>query len=107
MKIEQKPSIQDYTREELSQLIKPTFRAKQLYSWLYHKYVTSFDEMKNLPQSLKDELSKNYRISPLKIIRKEKSIDGSIKYLFQRDDGNTIESVLLLMKKSSSMKMVA
>ncbi len=99
MKTEQKPCIQDYTREELSQLIKPSFRAKQVYSWLYHKYVTSFDEMKNLPQALKDELSEKYRIEPLKIVRKESSKDGSIKYLFQRDDGNTVESVLLLMKK--------
>lgn len=94
-----KPSIQDYTREELSELIKPSFRAKQIYSWLYHKYVTSFDEMKNLPKVLKDELKERYRVEPLKIVRREKSRDGSIKYLFQRDDGNTIEAVLLLMKK--------
>ena len=99
MKTEKKPSIQDYTREELSQLIKPAFRAKQVYSWLYHKYVTSFDEMKNLPQSLKEELKEKYRIEPLKMIRKEKSRDGSTKYLFELEDGNTVETVLLLMKK--------
>ena len=99
MKIEQKPSIQDYTREELSQLIRPSFRAKQVYSWLYHKYVTSFDEMKNLPKALKEELKEKYQIELLKIIRKEQSRDGSIKYLFQRHDGNTVEAVLLLMKK--------
>ena len=56
MRTEPKQSIQDFTREELSSLIKPSFRAKQVYSWLYHKYVNSFDEMKNLPQALKDEL---------------------------------------------------
>jgi len=94
-----KPSIQDYTREELSSLIRPAFRAKQVYSWLYHKYVESFSEMKNLPKSLQEELSSTYRITPLKIVRKEQSRDGSIKYLFELEDGNTVEAVLLLMKK--------
>jgi len=94
-----KPNIQDYTREELSKLIKPSFRAKQIYSWLYHKYVSSFDEMKNLPKVLKEELSDNYKIDLLKIIKVEDSVDGSRKYLFELDDGNTVEAVLLLMKK--------
>ena len=94
-----KPCIQDFTREELSKLIKPAFRAKQIYSWVYHKYVTSFDDMKNLPQSLKEELKANYRIKPLQIIKVEDSLDGSRKYLFEMADGNTVESVLLLMKK--------
>ena len=94
-----KPSIQDYTREELSELIKPSFRAKQVYSWLYHKYVSSFEEMKNLPKALKEELSEKYRIDLLKIIKVEDSIDGSRKYLFEMHDGNTVEAVLLLMKK--------
>jgi len=95
---DKKISIQDFTREELSQRIKPSFRAKQVYSWLYHKYVNDFDEMKNLPQALKESLAKEYRISILKIVRKEQSRDGSIKYLFELEDGNTVEAVLLLMK---------
>jgi len=94
-----KKNIQDYTREELSKLIKPSFRAKQIYSWLYHKYVTSFDEMKNLPKAMKEELKDNYRIDLLKIVKVENSVDGSRKYLFELDDGNTVEAVLLLMKK--------
>ena len=94
-----KKNIQNYTREELSKLIKPSFRAKQIYSWLYHKYVISFDEMKNLPKAMKEDLKDNYRIDLLKIIKVEDSIDGSRKYLFELDDGNTVEAVLLLMKK--------
>ncbi len=94
-----KQSIQDFTQEELSKEIRPSFRVKQIYSWLYHKYVTSFDEMKNLPKSLKDELKENYRIELLKIVKIEDSIDGSRKYLFELEDGNTVEAVLLLMKK--------
>ena len=55
--------------------------------------------MKNLTKVLKEELSDNYKIDLLKIIKVEDSIDGSRKYLFELDDGNTVEAVLLLMKK--------
>jgi 23S rRNA (adenine2503-C2)-methyltransferase len=94
-----KPAIQDFTREELSNLVKPSFRAKQIYSWVYHKYIDSFDEMKNIPKSLRDELKENYEINLLKIIKIEDSLDGSRKYLFELNDGNRVEAVLLLMKK--------
>ncbi|PHR73371.1 MAG: 23S rRNA (adenine(2503)-C(2))-methyltransferase RlmN [Arcobacter sp.] len=93
-------SIYDYTLEELKEEVKPSFRAKQIYDWIYKKYVTSYDEMKNIPQDLKDNLmSNNYDISILEQVRKEESSDGSIKYLFKLRDGHTIEAVLLLMKK--------
>jgi 23S rRNA (adenine2503-C2)-methyltransferase len=93
-----KQFIQDFTLDELSQKIKPSFRAKQIYSWLYTKYATSFDEMKNLPKELKASLKDEYEIEPLKLLTKQESRDGSIKYLFELYDGHTVETVLLLMK---------
>ena len=39
-----KNSIYDYTLKELQERLKPSFRAKQVYNWLYKKYVTDFDE---------------------------------------------------------------
>ena len=99
-----KQNIQDYTVEELATLIKPPFRAKQIYSWLYHKYVKSFNEMQNLPKSLRDDLAKSFEIEPLKIIKVESSLDGSRKYLFELKDGNRVEAVLLLMKKEQYYK---
>lgn len=92
-------SIYNYTLDELKEVLKPSFRAKQVYNWLYKKYVTQFDEMKNLPNDLKTNLKENFKASELKILKKEISKDGSIKYLFQLADGHTIETVLLLMKK--------
>lgn len=92
-------SIYDYTLDELKEVLKPSFRAKQVYNWLYKKYVTQFDDMKNLPNDLKTNLKENFKASELKILKKEISKDGSIKYLFQLADGHTIETVLLLMKK--------
>jgi 23S rRNA (adenine2503-C2)-methyltransferase len=92
-------SIYDYTLDELKDKLKPSFRAKQVYNWIYKKYVSSYDEMKNIPKELKELLGNEYAIDILKIVKKEQSNDGSIKYLFQLHDGHTIEAVLLLMKK--------
>ncbi len=94
-----KTNILDYTKEDLAAIIKPSFRAKQIYEWIYKKHVNSFDEMKNLPKDLKEELKANYNFMPLKISTIEESRDGSKKYLFTLNDGLTMESVLLPMKK--------
>ncbi len=94
-----KKNLLDLSKEELSAVIKPSFRAKQIYQWIYHKYVNSFDEMKNIPKEMREELDKTYSISPLKIVKVESSSDGSKKYLFSLNDGYTVESVLLPMKK--------
>ncbi|MCD6433539.1 MAG: 23S rRNA (adenine(2503)-C(2))-methyltransferase RlmN [Sulfurimonas sp.] len=93
-----KPSLMDYTQKELATLIKPSFRAKQIYGWLYHQYVSSFDEMKNIPKALKEELAEKFVVNPLTIVNKEISIDGTIKYLLQMQDGKTMEAVWLKMK---------
>ena len=95
-----KPSLLDFTQKELTELVKPSFRAQQIFGWLYHQYAQSFDEMKNIPKSLKDELSQTYIVNPMKIVRKEESSDGTIKYLFELQDGKTVEAVWLKMKET-------
>jgi 23S rRNA (adenine2503-C2)-methyltransferase len=93
-----KQLIYDFTKDELSELIKPPFRAKQIYNWLYTKYVSGFDDMKNLPKDMKQNLKDNHSINNINIIKKEMSSDGSIKYLFELHDKHTVEAVLLKMK---------
>ena len=93
-----KKIIQDFTKDELTSMIKPSFRAKQIYSWVYHKYVADFDEMKNLPKEMREKLKGEFILAPLKILTKQQSSDGSIKYLFGLHDGHTVEVVLLLMR---------
>jgi len=95
-----KPSILDFTREELSQQIKPAFRAKQIYNWVYTKYADDFDSMANLPKAMREELSERFTLCPLKLLTKQVSVDGSIKYLFELHDGHTVEVVLLLMREA-------
>lgn len=55
--------------------------------------------MKNIPKDLKEELNKNFPIDIAKIVRIEKSSDGTKKYLFEFRDGHTAEAVLLLMRE--------
>ena len=102
MNTQLKPSLYDFTRNELKEKVKPSFRAKQIYGWLYHQYAQSFEEMKNIPKNLKEELGQKYLVNPMKIVRKEESSDGTIKYLFELQDGKTVEAVWLKMKDDQS-----
>ena len=85
--------------EELEEFIislgEPKFRANQVYSWIY-KGVRSFDEMRNIPQSLKDKLSANACLNGLNLLRKQvSSVDGTTKYLWELSDGNAVETVVM------------
>ncbi|MEA2072496.1 MAG: 23S rRNA (adenine(2503)-C(2))-methyltransferase RlmN [Campylobacterota bacterium] len=95
---ELKPSLLDYTQKELTELIQPKFRVKQIYGWLYHQYASSYDDMKNIPKALREELAQKYLVNPLSIAKKEESSDGTIKYLLELQDGKTMEAVWLKMK---------
>ena len=92
-------NLKSMTQPEIGMVLKelgqPAFRAKQVYTWL-HKGVRSYDEMTNLPKSLRDVLSEKYPIHPPKVVRKQESArDGTIKYLWQLQDGNCVETVLM------------
>jgi len=91
-------NIYSYSLKHLEQDLKPAFRAKQVYNWLYKKYSSDFDDMKNLGSNVTAMLKAEYDISILKEINKQKSKDGSIKYLFELRDGKTIEAVFLKMR---------
>ncbi len=94
-----KPSILDFTLDELKTKVKPSFRAKQIYNWIYVQNVDTFSDMKNIPKDLVATLEANYLLNPLEIVRVEESSDGSKKYLFKCQDTYTMEAVLLPMKK--------
>ena len=99
--------IKSMNMEELKELMvqigeKP-FRAKQIYGWLHEHLVTSYDEMANIPKSLKEKL-KDYPITALEELDVQTSkVDGTRKYLFRLSDGNMIESVLMRYKYGNSV----
>ena len=92
-------NLKNLTQPELADILKqlgqPAFRAKQVYTWL-HKGVRSYDEMTNLPKTLRDALAQEYPIHAPQVVRKQESQkDGTIKYLWKLSDGNCVETVLM------------
>jgi 23S rRNA (adenine2503-C2)-methyltransferase len=72
------------------------FRARQLMLWLYHKQATNFDEMTDISKAFRAGLIEKAYISQPKLVTKTNSfIDDTVKYLFELQDGNRIESVLM------------
>lgn len=69
------------------------YRVHQIFTWIYHRGVKNFDLMTNLSKSLRQRLSENFHTSLPRIVKKNSSRDATIKYLFELDDGATIESV--------------
>ena len=81
--------------EAIQALGQPAFRGKQVFTWL-HKGAVSFDEMTNLPKSLRDRMKEEFFLTAPWVARKQTSrLDGTIKYLWELADGNCIESVLM------------
>ena len=81
----------------ISKSFKP-FRAKQIFHWIWNKSVHSFDQMKNLPESLLEFLKQNFIINYIKVHRMQKSSDGTIKNAIQLFDGFIVECVLIPTK---------
>lgn len=82
-------------KEFFLKLGQPSYRAEQLFSWM-HRGISSFDEMSNLPLSLRKLLGENAYLTTLTIKKKLVSqLDGTTKYLFELNDGECIESVMM------------
>jgi 23S rRNA (adenine2503-C2)-methyltransferase len=94
-----KPSIYGLTFDELSQWLvehgQRKFRAQQVWDWLYRKRVKHFADMNNVNQECIRLLEEHFTIQPLKLAVKQESKDGTIKFLFELEDGNVIETVLM------------
>ena len=79
----------------MERLHKP-FRAKQVFSWIYQKEATTFEQMSDLSKDLRATLEKEFVLDELKFVEKQVSYDGTIKYLFALHDGHLIEAVLMI-----------
>ena len=99
--------IKSMNLEELTEYIhnmgEKKYRAKQIYQWIHQKQVKSFDQMENLPKSLREKLKSEAVLTLLSQVEVQVSkIDGTRKYLFMLDDGHVIESVLMRYKHGNS-----
>ncbi len=96
-------NLQELT-EEIKSLGEPAFRAKQLYEWMHKKLARNYDEMTNIPKSLKEKCKEHFFYACVSQERVQISqIDGTQKFLFGLHDGNFIESVLMKYKFGNSV----
>jgi 23S rRNA (adenine2503-C2)-methyltransferase len=72
-----------------------SFRAKQVYEWLWKKSATTFEQMTNLSAQQRQLLTANFTINAVTISEKQMSKDGTIKVGFRLHDGNLVEGVLI------------
>ncbi|KGR86373.1 MULTISPECIES: 23S rRNA (adenine(2503)-C(2))-methyltransferase RlmN [Lysinibacillus] len=97
-------SLQPHQLEEwLKENGEKPFRAAQIFDWLYNKRVKTFEEMSNLSKGLREKLTANFALSTLSTIIKQESKDGTIKFLFQLQDGYSIETVLMRHEYGNSV----
>lgn len=88
---------------KLTGLGEKPYRARQIFRWLYKAGVKSFNDMTDLPIELRELLKTNFHITRLSVLDfKKSSIDGTTKYLFKLEDGNTIEAVFLPERKRNT-----
>ncbi|OOO66506.1 23S rRNA (adenine(2503)-C(2))-methyltransferase [Clostridium tepidum] len=101
-------NILDFKLEELKEWLvnkgEKAFRAKQIFNWIYDKFIFDFNHMKNIPEKTKRLMSDNFYIGVPKIIKKLVSQDkNTYKFLFEFKDGNIIESVVMKYKHGNSI----
>lgn len=100
-------TIYDLTFKQMQEMLEAhgqkAYRAKQIFSWLYRKRVSSFDEMSDLPKSFIEQLKQEYSIEPLKEIQRQVSYDGTIKFLAELQDGSSVELVLMHFQYGDSL----
>lgn len=89
--------LSDYNLSELTEVLSdfkfPKFRIKQINEWLMKGY--KFSEMTNIGKDLRIKLDEKFDDIPVKIMEDYKSVDGTVKFLYQLNDGLLIEGVLM------------
>ena len=81
--------------QALADLGSPRFHARQIFQWIYRRGVTDFGEMTDLGIELRSLLTQQMRIATPEVARRERSVDGTTKFLLRLADGKFIESVCI------------
>ena len=91
-------NVYSFSKDELKDYFisinEKSFKANQLFDWLYKKRITDFDKMINLNKNVISSLKKDFSINSIEILKKDIGTDA-IKYLFKLYDNEKIEAVLM------------
>jgi 23S rRNA (adenine2503-C2)-methyltransferase len=87
------------TPEQIVSLLEPHadrgFRCEQVVHWVLHRHARSFDEMLNLPKTLRARLGQRFTLEEPEVVDTTDSQDGCVKYLLRLEDGATVEGVVI------------
>ncbi|HVL66647.1 MAG TPA: 23S rRNA (adenine(2503)-C(2))-methyltransferase RlmN [Vicinamibacterales bacterium] len=96
---EHKPDIAGLEPHEIEQALvrlgRPRFHARQIFQWIHERGVTDFSVMSDLGRELRQQLAEAFEIDTPRVVRKERSEDGTTKFLLRLLDGKHIESVFI------------
>ena len=94
-KLDIKSMLPDELEESIKSLGEQSFRSRQVFRWL-HSGVRAFDDMTDLPLTLREKLEEGFFITVPELIDfRESQRDGTIKYLWGQDDNTAIESAVM------------
>ena len=93
----------DELKDEIVHLGLPAYRAKQIFEWL-SRGVRSFSEMTNLPKELREQLTDCFALYQPRMLRRQVSKeDGTMKFLWELKDGNSVETVFMHYQYGNSV----
>jgi len=99
-------NIKEFTREERKALLKeigqPAFREKQIFEWIC-RGAEGYGDCTNLPKAMREALAGSYEWQNVRVVREQKSSDGTRKYLLELPDGNTVEAVFMAYEYGNSL----
>lgn len=85
----------DELKREVKELGMPAFTAGQIAKWLYTKHVRSIEEMTDISKANRERLSEKYMVGSMEPIDCQRSVDGTVKYLFPTSNGKFVETVYI------------
>ena len=90
--------------DEILRLSEPKFRAKQIFDWLHVKRVSDFGAMTNLSAQFRERISSLFCIKSLFALKRLASEqDNTVKYLYELDDNNRVETVMMEYEHGTSL----
>jgi 23S rRNA (adenine2503-C2)-methyltransferase len=81
--------------QALADLGSARFHARQIFQWMYKRDVTDLAQMTDLSRDLRLALAERFTVTSPAVLRQERSVDGTIKFLLRLSDGKQIESVCI------------
>lgn len=85
----------DELKVDIKEIGMPTFTAKQMVDWLYSRHVSSTDEMTNISKANREKLAERFKVGAMPPADCQRSVDGTVKYLFPTSNGKFVETVYI------------